>query len=208
MSCVMNLKQIIAATGVLVVLAFGYNYVGGARASAIEAEARVKFLEAERVGLELQVKKATEGYEALVDSLAQAHDSLAVVRAEAAETASEASRSFDEGIETLRDSLESYEGLGVILDQVESDHQEEVAAYQVQVQTLQADKLLLQDRIVALDSMWVLEKNINDALRSEIEALHEESDAWKRLTNSSFLGKLGGAVPYALAGAGIALLIK
>ena len=204
----MNLKQIVAVAGVLVVLGFGYNYVGGARASAIEAEARVKFLEAERVGLELQVKKATEGYEALVDSLAQAHDSLAVVRAEAAETASEASRSFNEGIETLRDRLESYEGLGEILDQVESDHREEVVAYRVQIETLETDALLLRERITVLDSMWVLEKNVNDALRSEIEALHEESDAWERVANSSFLRKLGGAVPYALAGAGIALLIK
>ena len=204
----MNLKQIIAVAGVLVVLGFGYNYVSGARASAIEAEARVKFLEAERVELERQVEEATEGYEALVDSLAQAHDSLAVVRAEAAETASEASRSFDEGIETLRDSLESYEGLGEILDQVESDHREEVVAYRVQIETLETDALLLRERITVLDSMWVLEKNVNDALRSEIEALHEESDAWERVANSSFLRKLGGAVPYALAGAGIALLIK
>ena len=76
----MNLKQIIAVAGVLVVLGFGYNYVSGARTSAIEAEARVKFLEAERVELERQVEEATEGYEALLDSLAQAHDSLAVVR--------------------------------------------------------------------------------------------------------------------------------
>jgi len=204
----MNLKQIIAVIGVLIVLSFGYNYVSGARANAFEAEARVKFLEAERVELERQVEEAIEGYEALLDSLAQAHDSLAVVRAEAAETASEASRSFDEGIQTLRDSLVAYEGLGVILDEVESDHREEVAAYQVQVQTLQADKLLFQERIVVLDSMWLLGKEVNEALRTEIAALHEESDAWERVANSSFLSKLGIAVPYALAGAGIALLIR
>ena len=204
----MNLKQIIAVAGVLVVLGFGYNYVSGARTSAIEAEARVKFLEAERVELERQVEEANEGYEALIDSLAQAHDSLAEVRAEAAETASEASRNFNEGIETLRDSLEAYDGLGVILDQVETNHQEEVVAYQVQVQTLEADKFLLQERIVVLDSMWLLEQGVNEALRTEIAALHEESDAWERVANSSFFGKLGGAVPYVVAGAGIALLIK
>jgi chromosome segregation ATPase len=204
----MNLKHIIAVTGVLVVLGFGYSYVGGARANAIEAEARVKFLEAERVELERQAEEANEGYEALIDSLAQAHDSLAEVRAEAVETASEASRDFNEGIETLRDSLEAYDGLGVILDQIETNHQEEVVAYQVQVQTLEADKFLLQERIVVLDSMWLLEQGVNEALRTEIAALHEESDAWERVANSSFFGKLGGAVPYVVAGAGIALLIK
>ena len=204
----MNLKHIIAVIGVLVVLSFGYSYVGGARANAIEAEARVKFLEAERVELERQVEEANEGYEALIDSLAQAHDSLAGVRAEAAETASAASRDFNEGIETLRDSLEAYDGLGVILDQIETNHQEEVVAYQVQVQTLEADKFLLQERIVVLDSMWLLEQGVNEALRTEIAALHEESDAWERVANSSFFGKLGGAVPYIVAGAGIALLIR
>ena len=204
----MALKRIIAVIGVLIVLSFGYNYVSGAKADAFEAEARVKALEEERRELAQQVEAATEGYEALLDSLAQVHDSLAQVRSEAITVASAATRSFSEGIETLRDSLQAYEGLEVILDGVESDHQEEVAAYQVQVQPLEADNLLLQGRIVVLDSMWVLEREVNEALRVESTALNEESNAWKRAANSSFLGKLGGAVPYALAGAGIALLIK
>ena len=204
----MNLKSILAIAGVILLLGLGYNYVSGAKSDAIAAEVRVKILEEERIELERQVEEANEGYEALLDSLAQVHDSLAQVRSEAITVASAASRSFSEGIETLRDSLQAYEGLEVILDGVESDHQEEVAAYQVQVQTLEADNLLLQGRIVVLDSMWLLEKKVNEALRVEITALNEESDAWKRVANSSFLSKLGGAVPYVVAGAGIALLIK
>ena len=203
-----NLKSILAIAGVILLLGLGYNYVSGAKSDAIAAEVRVKILEEERIELERQVEEANEGYEALLDSLAQVHDSLAQVRSEAITVASAASRSFSEGIETLRDSLQAYERLEVILDGVESDHQEEVAAYQVQVQTLEADNLLLQGRIVVLDSMWLLEKEVNEALRVEITALNEESDAWKRVANSSFLSKLGGAVPYVVAGAGIALLIK
>ena len=57
-----------------------------------------------------------------------------------------------------------------------------------------------------LDSLWVLEQTVNESLRVEIGALNEEADAWERLANTSFLGNIGSAVPYALAGAGIALL--
>jgi len=204
----MKIKEIITVIGVLVALAFAYSYASGARADAVAAEERVHVLEAERMELERQVEEATQGYELLVDSLAQAHDSLAEVRAEAVVTASEASRSFERGFDVLRDSLGAYDGLVEILDQAQMDHQEEVTAYQVQIQTLEADKVLLFQRVTVLDSLWVLEQGVNESLRAEIGALHEEADAWERLANTSFLGGLAGAVPYALAGAGIVLLIR
>ena len=203
----MNLKQVAVLLGVLIILGVAYSYVGAARTEALEAEARVRVLEAERIELEQQVEEATQGYEMLMDSLSQAHDSLAQVRAEAAETASEASRSFNNNVGVLRDSLQAYDGLEEILDQVQADHEEEVVAYQVQVQTLEDDKVLLGERIVVLDSLWILEQRVNESLRAEIGALNEEADAWERLSSSSLLGRIGGVAPYALAGVGIALLI-
>jgi len=202
-----NLKQVAVLLGVLIILGVAYSYVGAARTEALEAEARVRVLEAERIELEQQVEEATQGYETLMDSLSQAHDSLAQVRAEAAETASEASRSFNNNVGVLRDSLQAYDGLEEILDQVQADHEEEVVAYQVQVQTLEDDKVLLGERIVVLDSLWILEQRVNESLRAEIGALNEEADAWERLSSSSLLGRIGGVAPYALAGVGIALLI-
>jgi hypothetical protein len=95
-----------------------------------------------------------------------------------------------------------------ILDQAQADHQEEVTAYQVQIQTLEADKVLLFQRVTVLDSLWVLEQDIGESLRAEIGALHEEADAWQRLSNTSFLSGLRGVAPYALAGAGIVLLSR
>ena len=204
----MKAKEIIIVVGVLLALGFAYSYASGARADAVAAEERVRVLEVERVELERQVEEATQGYEALMDSLSQAHDSLAEVRAEAAETASEASRSFNNNIGVLRDSLQAYDGLEEILDQVQADHEEEIVAYQVQVQTLETDKNLLWQRVWALDSLWVREQEVNQALKNEIGALHEQADAWQRLANISFLDKFGRVMPYALAGAGIALLIR
>ena len=204
----MKAKEIIIVVGILLALGFAYSYANGARADAVAAEERVRVLEVERMELERQVEEATQGYDLLVDSLAQAHDSLAEVRAEAVVTASEASRSFERSFDVLRDSLGSYDGLVEILDQAQTDHQEEVTAYQVQIQTLEADKVLLFQRVTVLDSLWVLEQGIGESLRAEIGALHEEADAWQRLANISFLGKLGSMAPYALAGAGIALLIR
>ena len=204
----MKAKEIIAVAGVVVALGFAYSYASGARADADAAEERVHVLEAERMELERQVEEATESYELLVDSLAQAHDSLAGVRAEAVVTASEAASSFERGFDVLRDSLGAYDGLVEILDQAQEDHQEEVTAYQVQIQTLEADKVLLFQRVTVLDSMWVLERDVGESLRAEIGALHEEADAWQRLANIGLLGKLGSVAPYALAGAGIALLFK
>jgi chromosome segregation ATPase len=204
----MKAKEIVAVIGVVVVLGFAYSYASGAKADAVAAEERVHVLEVERMELERQVEEATQGYDLLIDSLAQAHDSLAEVRAEAVVTASEASRSFERSFDVLRDSLEAYDGLVEILDQAQVGHQEEVTAYQVQIETLEADKVLLVQRVTVLDSLWILEQSIGESLRAEISALHEEADAWQRLANISFLGKLGSVVPYALAGAGIALLIR
>ena len=204
----MKAKELIAVAGVVVALGFAYSYASGARADAVAAEERVHVLEAERMELERQVEEAAESYEALKDSLDQAHDSVAVIRAEARERASDASRSFGDGIEVLRDSLRSYEGLEGILDGIQSDHNIEVQAHQDQIETLEIDKALLWQRVEALDSMWIREQEVNQALRSEIVALNEESNAWERVANTSFLGGLRGAVPYALAGAAIALLIR
>jgi len=204
----MKAKEIIIVVGILLALGFAYSYANGARADAVAAEERVRVLEVERMELERQVEEATQGYELLVDSLAQAHDSLAGVRAEAVVTASEASRSFERSFDVLRDSLETSGGLVEILDQAQADHQEEVTAYQVQIETLEADKVLLFQRVTVLDSLWVLEQGVNESLRAEIGALHEEADAWQRLANISFLDKFGRVIPYALAGAGIALLVR
>jgi len=204
----MKAKELIAVAGVLIALGFAYSYASGARADAVAAEERVHVLEVERMELERQVEEATQGYELLMDSLAQAHDSLAEVRAEAVVTASEAASSFERGFDVLRDSLGAYDGLVEILDQAQADHQEEVTAYQVQIQTLEADKVLLVQRVTVLDSLWVLEQDIGESLRAEIGALHEEADAWQRLSNTSFLSGLRGVAPYALAGAGIVLLIR
>jgi len=204
----MKVKEIIVVVGVLVALGFAYSYASGARADAVAAEERVRVLEVERMELEREVEEATQGYELLVDSLSQAHDSIAEVRAEAVITASEASRSFERGFGVLRDSLEAYDGLVEILDQVQTSHQEEVTAYQVQIETLETDKVLLFERVTVLDSMWILEQRVNESLRAEIGALNEEADAWERAATITLAGRLGSAIPYALAGAGIALLVR
>ena len=203
----MKIKELVAVAGVLIALGFAYSYASGARADAVAAEERVHVLEAERMELERQVEEATQGYELLVDSLAEAHDSIAEVRARAVERASSASRSFDEGVGVLRDSLEAYDGLGAILDEIQADQRDEVQAYQEQVETLEADKVLLWQRVEALDSMWVTEQRVNDALRREITALNEESDAWKSLAIPGIMSRVGRAVPYVVAGIGIGTLL-
>jgi hypothetical protein len=82
-----------------------------------------------------------------------------------------------------------------------------VQAYQEQVETLEADKVLLWQRVEALDSMWVTEQRVNDALRREITALNEESDAWKSLAIPGIMSRVGRAVPYVVAGIGIGTLL-
>ena len=202
------IKEITAGILVLVLVVLGFSYVSGVKTEAMEAEARVKVLEEERIELERQVEEAAQGYEALLDSLSQAHDSIAEIRAEAVSTASGARVSFEEGMGVLRDSIQAYDGLEEILDDIQSDHEEEVGAYQTQIKTLELDKMLLTRRITTLESVWMQEQDLNVALRTEITALNVEADAWEKAATITLVGRLGSIVPYALAGAGIVLLIR
>ena len=202
------IKEITAGILVLVLVVLGFSYVSGVKTEAMEAEARVKVLEEERIELERQVEEAAQGYEALLDSLSQAHDSIAEIRAEAVSTASGARVSFEEGMGVLRDSIQAYDGLEEILDDIQSDHEEEVGAYQTQIKTLELDKMLLTRRITTLESVWMQEQDLNVALRTEITALIVEADAWEKAATVTLVGRLGSIVPYALAGAGIVLLIR
>ena len=204
----MKAKEIAIVVGALILIGFGFNYLDTGRADALIAEGKVKVLEAERVELERQVEEAAEGYEVLKDSLDQTHDSIAVIRAEARERASDASRSFEAGVGVLRDSLQAYDGLEEILDEIESNHKEAVEAYEEQILTLEADKALLWVRVEALDSMWIREQEVNQALRNEIVALNEESNAWQRAATPNVFKRLRGAVPYLIVGAGVVLLIR
>ena len=203
-----NVKAVVVALVTIALLGFGLSVINSSRADALAAEEKVRLLEIERLDLERQVEEAFEGYEILRDSLDQAHDSIAEVRARAVERASNASVSFNDGIRVLRDSLESYDGLGVILDEIQADHLDEVQAYQEQVETLEADKVLLGQRVAVLDSMWVTEQRVGDALRREIAALNEESDAWKAIVIPDIMSRIGKAVPYVVAGIGIGVLIN
>ena len=81
-------------------------------------------------------------------------------------------------------------------------------AYQEQVETLEADKALLWQRVEALDSMWIREQEVNTALRREVAALNEESDAWKAIATPSIISRVGRAVPYVLAGVAIGSLLS
>jgi len=203
----MKVKEIAIVVGVMALLGLGFTYIDASRADALIAEEKVRVLELERVELEEQVEEAAQDYEILKDSLDQAHDSIAEIRTESIQRASDASISFEEGVGVLRDSLEAYEGLGIILDKIEYDHRIEVQAYQEQVETLEADKALLWQRVEALDSMWIREQEVNDALRREITALNEEADAWEAIATPSIMRRVGRAVPYVLAGVGIGTLL-
>tara|TARA_R110000824_G_scaffold87387_1_gene215499 strand:+ start:992 stop:1609 length:618 start_codon:yes stop_codon:yes gene_type:complete len=203
----MNPKNIAVVIGVMILLGLGFSYLDSSKADALIAEERVRVLEVERAELERQVEEALQGYEVLIDSLDHAHDSIAEVRAQAAERASDASRSFEEGVGVLRDSLEAYDGLETILNEIEYDHRIEVQAYQEQVETLEADKALLWQRVEALDSMWIREQEVNDVLRREITALNEEADAWEALATPSIISRVKRAAPYVLAGVGIGTLL-
>ena len=204
----MKAKEIAIVIGALIVLGFGFNYFDSSKADALIAEEKVRVLELERVKLEEQVEEAAQDYEILKDSLDQAHDSIAEIRTESIQRASDASISFEEGVGVLRDSLEAYEGLGIILDKIEYDHRIEVQAYQEQIGTLETDKVLLWQRVEALDSMWIKEQQVNDALRREITALNEEADAWEAIATPSIMRRVSRAVPYVLAGVGIGTLIS
>ena len=204
-------KEIAVLGGVLLVLVLGLGGFNSVRVDALVAEERVRVLEEERVELEHQMEEATEGYEILRDSLDQAHDSIAEVREEAVVRASRASRDFVTDLEVLRDSINAIQpdsGLEEIVDRIQVDHATQVQAYEVQVETLEADNLLLWQRVGALDSLWVQGQDLNASLRNEITALNQEADAWQRAANPNIFKRLGGSVPYILLGAGAIILLN
>jgi len=204
-------KEIAVLGGVLFILVIGLRGFSNVRADALIAEERVRVLEEERIELERQMEEAAEGYEVLRDSLDQAHDSIAEVREEAVARAFIASVDFATDLEVLRDSIGTIQpdsGLEEIVDRIQEDHETQVQAYEVQIETLEADNLLLWRRVEVSDSLWVQEQNLNESLRSEIAALNQESDAWQRAANPSIFSRLGGSIPYILVGAGAMILLN
>ena len=204
-------KEIAVLGGVLLVLVLGLGGFNSVRVDALVAEEWVRVLEEERVELEHQMEEATEGYEILRDSLDQAHDSIAEVREEAVVRASRASRDFVTDLEVLRDSINAIQpdsGLEEIVDRIQVDHATQVQAYEVQVETLEADNLLLWRRGEVVDSLWIQEQDLNASLRNEITALNQEADAWQRAANPNIFKRLGGSVPYILLGAGAIILLN
>ena len=204
-------KEIAVLGGVLFILVIGLRGFSNVRADALIAEERVRVLEEERIELERQMEEAAEGYEILRDSLDQAHDSIAEVREEAVARAFIASVDFATDLEVLRDSIGTIQpdsGLEEIVDRIQENHEIQVQAYEVQIETLEADNLLLWRRVEVSDSLWVQEQNLNESLRSEIAALNQESDAWQRAANPSIFSRLGGSIPYILVGAGAMILLN
>ena len=204
-------KEIAVLGGVLFILVIGLRGFSNVRADALIAEERVRVLEEERIELERQMEEAAEGYEILRDSLDQAHDSIAEVREEAVARAFIASVDFATDLEVLRDSIGTIQpdsGLEEIVDRIQEDHETQVQAYEVQIETLEADNLLLWRRVEVSDSLWIQEQNLNASLRNEIAALNQESDAWQRAANPSIFKRLGGSIPYILVGAGAMILLN
>lgn len=204
-------KEIAVLGGVLLVLVLGLGGFNSVRVDALVAEERVRVLEEERVELEHQMEEAAEGYEILRDSLDQARDSIAEVREEAVVRASRASRNFVTDLEVLRDSINAIQpdsGLEEIVDRIQVDHATQVQAYEVQVETLEADNLLLWQRVGVLDSLWIQGQDLNASLRNEITALNQEADAWQRAANPNIFKRLGGGIPYILLGAGAIILLN
>ena len=204
-------KEIAVLGGILLILIFSLRGFSNVRADALIAEERVRVLEEERIELERQMEEAAEGYEILRDSLDQAHDSIARVREEAVARASSASISFAMDLGMLRDSINVVQpdsGLGEIVDRIQADHETQIQAYGVQIETLEADNLLLWRRVEVSDSLWIQEQNLNASLRNEIAALHQESDAWQRAASPNIFRRLGGSIPYILVGAGAIVLLN
>ena len=204
-------KEIAVLGGVILILILGLRGFSNAQVEALVAEGRVRVLEEERVGLERQMEEDAEGYEILRDSLDQAHDSIAKVREEAVARASRASMSFDANLEMLRNSINVVQpdsGLGEIVDRIQADHEIQIQAYEVQIETLEADNLLLWRRVEVSDSLWIQGQNLNASLRNEITALNQEADAWQRAANPNIFKRLGGSVPYILLGAGAIVLLN
>ena len=204
-------KEIAVLGGILLILMLGLKGFSNAKAEAMVAEERVRVLEEERIELERQMEEAAEGYGILRDSLDQAHDSIAGIREEAVARASRASISFATDLGILRDSINIVQpdsGLGEIVDRIQADHKTQIQAYEVQVETLKADNLLLWRRVEVSDSLRIQEQDLNASLRNEIAALHQESDAWQRAANPNIFKRLGGSIPYILVGAGAIVLLN
>ena len=204
----MKSSSIAIAVGVVFLLFFGFDYMDSARMDALVAEGRVEVLEAEREELEQEVEEAIQNYESLKDSLDQVQDSLAEVREQAENDVLTSSVSFEENLTILRDSLEDRSSLAAVLDTLESNHLQVVEAYEVQVASLVWDKQILLTRIHSLDSIWSRDQRVNEALRKEVTALNQASDAWKRAANPGVFKRLRGAVPYIVVGAGAVLLLR
>ena len=204
----MKTSNILVGLLAVAVIVFGLRQMDSGRTDALLAEERVRVLEEERTQLEAEFEEAIQNYESLRDSLDQAHDSLAKIREEAKNDALTASISYNENLTTLRGRLEGQSGLEALLDTLELNHQKEVSAYQTQIATLEADNVLLWQRVESLDSMWVREQEVNQALRLEVAALNEESDAWRSVANKNIFKRIGGAVPYVLAGVAIGSLVQ
>ena len=88
------------------------------------------------------------------------------------------------------------------------DHKTQIQAYEVQIETLEADNLLLWRRVEVSDSLWIQGQSLNASLRNEIAALNQESDAWQRAANPNIFKRLGGSIPYILVGAGAIVLLN
>ena len=204
----MKSSSIAIAVGVIFLLFFGFDYVDSARMDAMVAEGKVEVLEAERAELEKEVEDAIQNYESLKDSLDQVQDSLAEVREQAENDVLTSSLSFEENLTILRDSLDDQSSLAMVLDTLESNHLQVVEAYEVQVASLVWDKQILLTRIHSLDSIWSRDQRVNEALRLEIAALNESSDAWRRAANPGVFKKLRSSLPYLIAGAGAVILTR
>lgn len=204
----MKSSSIAIAVGVVFLLFFGFDYMDSARMDALVAEGRVEVLEAEREELEQEVEEAIQNYESLKDSLDQVQDSLAEVREQAENDVLTSSVSFEENLTILRDSLEDRSSLAAVLDTLESNHLKVVEGYEVQVASLVWDKQILLTRIHSLDSIWSRDQRVNEALRKEVTALNQASDAWKRAATPTVFSRLRGAVPYIVVGAGAVLLLR
>ena len=195
-----NFIGILVIFGLLSFSGIIFNSNTAARVRAEVAEEKVGELETERLKLESELLESKEDYTLLRDSLDQVHDSLAEIRESAKNDALRSSVSFNDNLTTLRDSLANRSGLESLLDTLEMNHQKEVTAYRVQVATLEQDKAILWKRVETLDSLWVMEQKLNESLRLEVTALNEEADAWKSVSNRGVFSRVGGAVPYVLAG--------
>ena len=176
MKTLLEYKELLICGVLIILLALSFNRIGSARSAALIAEGRVEQLEEQRMELEDQLTESYEYYQVLRDSLDLAHDSLTEIREEAKNDALTSSVSFEENLGILRDSLDDQSSLAMVLDTLESNHLKVVASYQIQVETLEEENLMLWKRVQVTDSMWLLEQNLNQALRNEIVGLNEASE--------------------------------